>query len=323
MPLTDLPLDELRTYRPSIRLPKDFDAFWDTTLAQARVASWPATRSRVATPLQTVQFEELRFSGYGGESIRAWLITPQNHTGQLPVVVEYVGYNGGRGVPGEKLFWASAGYAHVVMDTRGQGSGWGTGGATPDPHGSDSSFPGFMTRGITDRAEYYYRRVYTDAVMLIDAVRSLDGIDSDRIAVTGASQGGGIAIAAAALSHGVAATLPDVPYLSHFERAVELTAEMPFTEIVRYLAVHRDRIEQVFDTLSYFDGVNFAERISIPAYFSVALMDGIVLPSTVFAAFNHLKSADRAIEVYRFNGHEGGQTVHALRQAEWLAARMP
>lgn len=34
------------------------------------------------------------------------------------------------------------------MDTRGQGSVWGTGGATPDPHGSGPATPGYMTRGI-------------------------------------------------------------------------------------------------------------------------------------------------------------------------------
>ena len=63
-------------------------------------------------------------------------------------MVEYVGYNGGRGLPGEKLAWAAAGYVHVLMDTRGQGSGWGNGGDTADPHGSGAATAGFMTRGI-------------------------------------------------------------------------------------------------------------------------------------------------------------------------------
>ena len=41
----------------------------------------------------------------------------------------------------ENVLWALAGYVHVFMDTRGQGSGWGTGGDTPDPHGSGPSQP--------------------------------------------------------------------------------------------------------------------------------------------------------------------------------------
>ena len=60
----------------------------------------------------------------------------------------------------------------------------------------------------------------------------------------------------------------------------------------------------------------------MPALFSVALMDGIVLPSSVFAAYNRLASTDADIEVYPFNGHESGQTEQWLRQTRWLAARI-
>ena len=45
-------------------------------------------------------------------------------------------------------------------------------------------------------------------------------------------------------------------------------------------------VEQVFKTLSYFDGVNFAARAHAPALFSVALMDAVCPPATVFAAYN-------------------------------------
>ena len=125
------------------------------------------------------------------------------------------------------------------MDTRGQGSAWGTGGGTPDPHGTGPSFSGFMTRGIDSPDDYYYRRVFTDAVRAIDAVRTLDRVDPDRVAVCGGSQGGGITLAAAGLATGVVAAMPDVPFLCHFERAVGLTDRDPYQEIVRYLSIHR------------------------------------------------------------------------------------
>jgi cephalosporin-C deacetylase-like acetyl esterase len=38
----------------------------------------------------------------------------------LPVVVEYLGYGGGRGLPEDRLRWAASGYAHLAMDTRGR-----------------------------------------------------------------------------------------------------------------------------------------------------------------------------------------------------------
>jgi cephalosporin-C deacetylase len=322
MPLTDLPLADLERYRPHLDEPADLDDFWSTTLAESRAAGASPTLAPVTTPVRELVVEDLTFPGFAGDPVRAWVVRPKD-PGPHACVVEYVGYNGGRGVPGEKLQWAAGGYVHVIMDTRGQGSGWGSGGHTPDPHGTGPSVPGFMTRGIETPQTYYYRRVFTDAVRLVDAVRTLPFVDPNRIAVTGASQGGGISIAAAALAGDlVAACLPDVPFLCHFRRAVELTPELPFTEISRYLAVHRGSEEAVFRTLSYFDGAVLARRAQVPAFFSVALMDAIVLPSTVYAAYNGYGGQDRSIEVYRWNGHEGGQVPHWIRQADWLRSRL-
>lgn len=320
MPLTDLPIEQLRDYRPEIAEPEDFDAFWRETIAEARAIGGSIRLAPAPTPIRELVIEDLTFPGFAGEPIRAWVTRPRSAE-PLPAVIEYVGYNGGRGVAGEKLQWAASGYVHVLMDTRGQGSGWGTGGDTADPHGSDASVPGFMTRGIGDPATYYYRRVFTDGVRLVDAVRSLPFVDGTRVAVTGASQGGGIALAVGGLVPDLTGIMPDVPFLCHFGRSVQLTPDQPFQEITRYLAVHRDQDARVFRTLSYFDGVNFARRVTAPALFSVALMDGIVLPSSVFAAYNHLAVDDRDIAVYTFNGHEGGQTHQWVRQADWLAPR--
>ncbi len=322
MPLTDLPLEELRNYRPKIREPIDFDAFWHDTLSDARRAAWEPQLVIADTPISELVIEDLTFAGFAGDPIKAWVIRPSGADGPLPTVIEFIGYNGGRGVPGEKLAWASSGYVHIVMDTRGQGSGWATGGDTADPHGSDTSFPGFMTKGILDPSDYYYRRVFTDAVRLVETASSFEFVDETRVALTGASQGGGISLAAAGLSTGLRAVMPDVPFLCHFKRAIELTPDDPFVEITRFLSVHRDMEERVLHTLSYFDGANFTSRITIPTLFSVGLMDGIVLPSTVFAAYNRLASRDRSIEVFPYNGHEGGQMFHWLTQARWLPSRI-
>jgi cephalosporin-C deacetylase len=322
MPLTDLPLDVLRTYAPDVAEPADFDEFWSATIAQARAAGGDVTLTPAATSITQLVIDDLTFPGFGGEPIRAWISRPVRQTGPLPVIVEFQGYNGGRGVAGEKLFWAASGYVHVFMDTRGQGSGWGTGGDTPDPHGSAAATAGFMTRGISDPEDYYYRRLFTDSVRLIDAVREFDFVDPSRVIVTGGSQGGGISLAVAGLVPDLFAVMPDVPFLCHFRRGAELTTTDPFAEISRYLSVHRHQDETVFRTLSYFDGVNFARRATAPALFSVALMDDIVLPSTVFAAFNRYADEQKEIEVYPFNGHEGGQGLQAIRQAGWLADLM-
>lgn len=322
MPRFDLPLSELVDYRPDIAVPDDFDDFWQQTIAEARAVGGAPVLERVATPLTSVEVYDVTFPGFAGDPIKAWYLVPAGTTGRLPTVVEFNGYGGGRGFPEERLPFVSSGYGYLVMDNRGQGSHWGGGGQTLDPHGTGPSVSGFMTRGIDDPHDYYYRRVFTDAVRAVDAVRTFDRVDPDRVAVCGGSQGGGITLAAAGLSDGLVAAMPDVPFLCHFERAVGMTGADPYGELVRYLSIHRGSIERVFRTLSYFDGVTMAARASAPALFSVALLDPICPPSTVFAAYNRYGSADKRIEVYPFNEHEGGQGYQWRAQAAFLSERV-
>jgi cephalosporin-C deacetylase len=236
------------------------------------------------------------------------------------VVVEFVGYGGGRGLPHERFLFAAAGYAHFVMDTRGQGSTWAVG-DTPDPDAAGAPFhPGFMTQGILDPATYYYRRVFSDAVRAIDAARSHEAIDPTRVAVTGGSQGGGISLAVAGLVPDIAAVMPDVPFLSDFPRAITFADSDPYGEIVRYLKAHRDHVDRALATLAYFDVAILDRRATAPALFSVGLMDEICPPSTVFAAFNWY-AGPKEIREYPFNNHEGGQGFHDIAKLSWLADR--
>jgi cephalosporin-C deacetylase len=313
----DLPLDELVSYRPAVSEPDDFDAFWTRTLDDARAHDLDVRSEEVDTPYRTVAVRDVSFSGFGGDRIGAWFTVPRTEEGPLPAVVEFIGYNGGRDLPGESLRWASAGYAHLLVDTRGQGARWGGGGRTADPHGSGPAAPGFMTRGIDDPDTYFYRRVFTDAVRAVEAMRTLPVVDAGRVAVQGGSQGGGITLAVAGLVPDIVAALPDVPFLCHFARALDICDKDPYAEITRYLAVHRARVDDVLRTLSYFDGVNFAKRAAAPTLFSVAMMDLICPPSTVYAAYNHY-AGDKDIEVYRYNDHEGGESYQRQAQIRWL-----
>jgi cephalosporin-C deacetylase len=327
MPLFDLDQATLQTYLPDIDEPADFDAFWAKTLAETHTHDLALTLTRVDPGLCLVDVFDVEFAGFGGHPIRAWLTRPAAgscHAGLLPAVVEYNGYGGGRGLPHEHLAWAAAGYVHLFMDTRGQGSGWGSGGDTPDPVGTGPAAPGFMTRGILDPADHYFRRVFTDAVRAVEAVRAVDGVDPARVAVAGGSQGGGIALAAAGLVPDLLGVLADVPFLCHIRRAVDLSDREPYAEITTYLSVHRAHVTAAFRTLSYLDGVSFARRATAPALFSVALMDPICPPSTVYAAYNnygsHAGGVAKAIEVYEFNEHEGGAGHQLARQLPWLSA---
>lgn len=320
MPFFDLPLEQLQSYRPARQEPADFDAFWQGTLAEARQHPLNARFEPVDAGLSTLEVFDVTFAGYAGQPIKGWLLLPRERAGRLPCVVQFIGYGGGRGSPLDWLIYASAGHAHLVMDTRGQGSRWRRG-DTPDlaPDGDNPQYPGFMTRGILSPRTYYYRRVFTDAVRAVEAARAHGAVDAERVAVAGGSQGGGIALAVAGLLPEVRLALPDVPFLCHYRRATELIDTAPYNELVGFCKVHRDRVEQVFETLSYFDGVNFAARARARALFSVGLMDDICPPSTVYAAYNHY-AGEKEMRVYPYNNHEGGESAHTAEVLKYLRA---
>ena len=317
--LVDWPLEQLREYRPERDEPADFDDFWTATLDQARAKATPAAFVPYDSGLATVDVFDVTFSGFDGQPVRGWFMVPRAATQALPCVVQYIGYSGGRGLPHEWLHWSAAGYANFVMDTRGQGSNGSMVGATPDPDPSGGpQTPGFMTRGVTDRSTYYYRRVFTDAVRAVETAREHPLVDASRVVIGGASQGGGITLAVSGLVEGLAGAMPDVPFLCHYRRATEITDAYPYYELVAYCKTHRDQVDQVFATLRYFDGVNFAARAAAPALFSVALMDAVCPPSTVFAAYNHY-AAEKEISIWPYNGHEGGAAFQRAAQIRHLA----
>jgi cephalosporin-C deacetylase len=311
---------ELRAYSPALTVPDDLASFWAGSLAEARRLPLGATFTPVETGLRTITSYDVAFSGYGGTSVRGWLHLPgywSDGDAPLPAVVQYLGYGGGRDLVQRDTFWASAGYAHLIMDTRGQGSGWSSG-DTPDPEGSDPAQPGFLTKGIGDPATYYYRRVFVDAARAVEAVRSHPAVAADRVAVTGSSQGGGISVAVASLVPDIIATMPDVPFLADFRRAADIAGTEPYQELERYLACHRDQVATAFRTLSYFDVAVLGRTATAPALFSVGLMDQICPPSTVYAAYNAYGGPKEMCE-YEFNDHEGGEIWQRVRQLTWLA----
>ena len=314
----DLPLEKLQTYLPPRHEPADFETFWAQTLHEARQFPLEAKFEAIDAGLRLLETFDVTFNGYHGQAIKGWLLLPRQRNEPLPCVVEYIGYGGGRGLPIDWLLWSNAGYAHFVMDTRGQGSVWRTGDTPdPEPEGANPQVPGFMTRGILHPATYYYRRVFTDAVRAVEAVRSHVAIDAKRIIVTGGSQGGGISLAVAGLVPDLLAAMPDVPFLCHYRRATEIIDTQPYNEIAQFCQRHRHKIETVFNTLAYFDGVNFAARAKCPAFFSAGLMDEVCPPSTVFAAYNHY-AGPKQIKVWPYNHHEGGESFQSVEKMRFL-----
>jgi cephalosporin-C deacetylase len=317
--LFDLPIETLQTYRPDEPAPADFDAFWTAALTAARSFELDPRFSPADSGLVLVETYDVEFSGADGTRIRGWLHLPA-HRGEEPLaaIVEFLGLGGRRGYPHQRTDYALAGYAHFVMDTRGQSPD------SPDEHVADhgSATLGVVVRGIRDPQDYYYRRVYVDAARAIEAVSAHPAVDPARLLVAGISQGGGIAIAAASLHGNVAGALVDVPFLCHFSRAITITDRPGYATIAKYLAHYPTAVDDVRRTLPYFDGIHHAARVDAPALFSVALMDPVCPPSTVYAAYNAWSGLEKEIIVYPFNGHEGGEELQRRRRFDWLSKQL-
>lgn len=297
----------------------DFEAFWSSTLETYLPKGTAPVLVDYPTPMKLVDVKDVTVAGFNGDPIKGWFLVSRSADAQTPCIIMYDGYGGGRGLPNEWLFWVNAGYRVLVMDTRGQGGGFRLSDTADGAYPRGPQTPGFMTQGILNRDDYFYRRVFIDAVAFIDAARQMPGVNPDRIIVAGGSQGGGISLAAASLSNNVFAAMPDVPFLCNYKKATEMVDTYPYHEITLFCRVHRDKIDQVFSTLSYFDCMNLVTMATAPALISIGMHDPVCPPDTIFAMRNNY-AGTVTTAIYEYNTHEGGSVAHQLVQADWLSS---
>jgi cephalosporin-C deacetylase len=313
MPGIDFSPDQLASYKPPLTRPRNFKTFWTDTLQEARRLPLNPQLTPADNPFPGITAYELSYAGWRNCIVKGLYILPKKMvSGPFPVVICYHGYSGSRGFLHDHLSWLQLGCAVISVDTRGQG---GETGNNLDFDGG--TVGGWMTQGLRDPHRYYYRAAYVDCVRAVDFAATRPELDAKRIAVQGGSQGGALTIAVAGLDPRPAVAMPDVPFLSHFRRAVDITPRGPYPEIAAYLAKYPHRVEETFLTLSYFDGMNFAPDIRAASLWSVGLWDDICPPSTIYAAYHHAKGK-KQIETYTFNNHEGGGGYHHAKKIRFL-----
>jgi cephalosporin-C deacetylase len=322
--LDPMAVAEMASYGLQLVGAPDVDEFWQRALGIG-VSTEPPVLQHYPSAVRSIDVHDLTFAGFDDHPIRGWVLSPRGADigdRKLPCVVEFIGYGGGRGLPHDWLYWSACGFVHVVMDTRGQGSSWRRG-DTPDRGAVGTpQVPGFLTAGLPNADDLYYRRLFVDAVRAVDAAKAIPYVDVDAVTVTGHSQGGALALAVAVLRDDIFATMPDVPFLCDIRRAADIATVKPFTELAEWLATHRAEADDALAALDHVDVALLAPKASAPAYFSVAMRDEICPPSTVYAAFNRYGGVEKEITAYAWNNHEGGQSFHQARQAEWLTDRL-
>ncbi|MBI5093705.1 MAG: acetylxylan esterase [Candidatus Hydrogenedentes bacterium] len=320
--LYDLPLDQLKTYSlPQIREP-DFAAFWERMLARNKQQPLNPAAEPVDYPVAEAKIEKISFEAFDGGRIVGWLIAPAQ-TKKRPTLVQFHGYSGNKGRIDEYLFWTLQGFTVLTVDVRGQ-----NGDSSDLADYPSGRFAGWMTSGLLDPEKYYFTRAYLDTVRAIDYACSRPEVDADRIGVTGCSQGGGLALAAASLDSRPKLCMPEVPGFCHFRRTLEITKAAPWTDLIVWFQNRPDQVDAAMRTLSYVELNNLTDRIQCPTLVSVGLQDELCPPSTIFTAFNRIPVKEKQIDTFAFNGHQaylnretqiGWARKHLLRSCDGTA----
>ncbi len=314
MPSIDLPIEELRTYAPTPYSPPDLDSYWRQTLEAAVAQPLGVTLVPHDLVLRGVDIFEVGFDGFESGHLVGWYMRPRDGT-KLPGIVAYHGYSARAPRPLELYTLAAQGVAVLSIDCRGQ-----NGLSSDGVERSAGYMAGWMTQGIRSPDEYYYRYVYADAVRALEVIASFDEVDADRIAVTGKSQGGGLALAAVSLSRRPVFAWADVPYLCDFKRAIAIADKGPYAEISNFLRAHPGLEEQVWGTLAHVDLLNLADRIACPVIVTVALWDDVCPPSTIFGVFRRIAAQDKELRIMPYHRHETSYEVDRDRLESLLGA---
>ena len=302
--LMDMPLRELRAYAGTNPRPSDLDAYWNRALAELEATPPEICLEEAEFSAPHAECYHLSFTGVGRARVHAKLVKPRGTTSGAPAVVHFHGYTGSSGDWSSYLGWAGAGFVCAALDCRGQaGRSEDSGGVRGNTH------HGHIIRGLDDHEDkLLFRQIFLDTVRLARIVMDFNEVDPDRVGATGASQGGGLTLACAALEPRIRRAVSIYPFLSDYRRVWEMDlAKGAYQELQdhfrRFDPTH-EREQEIFTRLGYIDVHNLSSRIRADTLMLTGLMDQICPPSTQFAAYNAI-TAPKNMVIYPDFGHEG------------------
>lgn len=304
MPLLfDMPLEKLRTYSGRNPRPSDFDQFWDRSLAEMRSIDPKLELKPSSFQTPFAECFDMYFTGVGGARVHAKLLRPRKREGRHPAVIFFHGYSGNSGDWSDRLGYVAMGFVVAALDCRGQG------GQSEDVGGVvGNTLRGHIVRGLAGPPEkLLFRQIYLDTAQLAGIIMSFPDVDETRVGVAGGSQGGGLALACAALEPRISRCTTTFPFLSDFKRVWELDlATNAYEELrlfFRWFDPTHEREDEIFTKLGYVDVQFLCPRIKGEVLMTVGLMDQTCPPSTQFAAYNKIQAPKR-LAIYPDFGHE-------------------
>jgi cephalosporin-C deacetylase len=279
--------------------PDDFAAFWK-----------PLFDATVATPLNTAftdvpsrdpdyRIRLVRFDGWNGVQLGAWLVRPA-HTGVGRFIVVGHGYYNR---PIEDV-WFAPGTAALFLACRGLGLSRTAG-------LSDQTML-HVLNGIEDKANYVHRGCVADtwsaASLMLQAFPEAAG----RLEYSGESFGGGIGAMALAWDERFSFAQLRVPSFGH----QPLRLRCPCTGSGEAVRRKWERWPEIYDrTLRYFDAAAHARRIRTPTHYACALFDPAVPPPGQFAVYNAAAGPKR-LTIWQTGHHDWPGTAEDVRRAD-------
>ncbi|HEX8340767.1 MAG TPA: acetylxylan esterase [Tepidisphaeraceae bacterium] len=283
--------------------PVDFEPFWRKTYAEALAT--PLALEDAEPPTQGAGeggdfvVRTLKYRGWDGVTLGAWLIAPRSTSPSRFVVVGHGYYN--RPLADCE---PRPGTAALYISSRGLGLSRQAG---------ISDMTAFhVLHGLADRGTYVHRGCAADVWTGVSVLLDLYPEAAGRIEYDGESFGGGIGAMALPWDRRIAVARLAVPSFGNHPWRLR-HACVGSGEAVR---MKYAREPAVAETLRYFDAAVHARRITTPTFCACALFDPAVPPPGQFTVYNAI-AGEKELFVTETGHHEWlGSAEESRRQRE-------
>lgn len=286
--------------QPYCQEPKDFDEFWNKALTDARYNDLnPTKRLLPERCTKDANVYEVSYVNDKWNSRMFGILSVPVKPGKYPALLRVPGagvrpYGGDTYTAPGKCIVLEIG-VHGIPVTMEQ--------KVYDDL-ANGALDGYWNANVAEPNRNYYKRVVTGAVRGVDFIASLPEWNGTTIGVTGSSQGGFLSLAVAALDKRI--TFLGVVHDAMCDYEAELhnvAGGWPHT-------IYWDMKGGVDKTLidlkvkggRYYDGVNFARRVTQPGWYSFGYNDEVVPPTSSYSTYNIIK-APKTLSVYQMTGH--------------------